>query len=483
MSLKFSKSFKLASYSYANHALTMILQLVQLKVLTYFLPVDNFGAWSQITVAISFSIILLNLNLGHGFIRFASSYSTDLKQKTYSSILIFQTVLAVLFILILLPFRYNITRFLTDYDSNTIYFFIGWLVIMAISIDSIQRFLLVSGKEVQMIKQNLIKIISDVSFTLVGVIIRHDLFGVLAGYSFSKLFCFILFSRINHISYRRLEFSSNIIKELLKFSLPLIPISIAYWIINSSNRYLIKYFIDLEAVGLFSVANRLPMMLVIIFTLLSTIFLSNVSRLFDNGNLERVSYWFSVIIRVFFFSGVAGGTFLIAANKPLTLIVSNADYLFEGLPLVYLFISVGSLSFGGFQIISRLYDLEKKVYQNSFNWIIAMGLNIILNVALIPLWGIVGAGIATGVTLFVSFVISIMRRPVNIQLNVSWWRIFIFALLSFAAAYLFASNAKVDELANFNVLIGSLILGLFSAVIGMVLKIINMKEISSLIKI
>jgi len=482
MAIKLSSTFKLVTYSYVNQAITMVLQLVQLKLLTHFLPVDNYGAWNQIIVAVSFLVIMLNLNLGHGFIRFASAYSTEKKQKTYNSVLIFQTVLTLIVITVLLPFRYTITKFLTDYESNTIYFLIGWLALITISIDSIQRFLLVSGKEVQMIKQNLIKIISDVCFTVVGVIIRHDIFGALAGYSISKLFCLVLFSRINNINYRKLTFSTEIITPLLKFSLPLIPISIAYWVINSSNRYLIKYFIDLEAVGLFAVANRFPMMLIIIFTLLSTIFLSNVSRLFDSGNYERVSYWFSIFIRIFFFVGIAGGTMLIAANRPLTLIVSNKNYLFEGLPLVYLFISIGSLAFGGFQILSRLYDLEKKVYQNSINWIVAMVLNVVLNILLIPIWGIVGAGIATGTTFFISFVIAIIRRPKKIQLNVSWLKLFLYALISFTLAFTFASNEKTAELSIFSGLLYSCLLGIGSLLFGLAMKIINIHELISLIK-
>jgi O-antigen/teichoic acid export membrane protein len=232
---------------------------------------------------------------------------------------------------------------------------------------------------------------------------------------------------------------------------------------------------------MFSVANRFPMMLVIIFTLLSTIFLSNVSRLFDNGNLERVSYWFSMIIRIFFVVGIAGGAFLIAANRPLTLIVSNEEYLFNGLPLVYLLVSIGSLAFGGFQIISRLYDLGKKVYQNSFNWIFAMILNIILNVSLIPLLGLVGAAMATGTTFVIGFLLSIIKRPKQIEINVPWIKIIVVLSVSFISAYFYAVYNESDV----SVLAGLLIASIFAAsslFLSFVFKIIDKKELISIIK-
>jgi len=481
MKIKKNKILELVSFSYLNQAISMALQLLQVKILTNFLSQNNYGGWNQVQATINFVIVILTLNLGHGFIRYASSYSNAMKEKTFFSVLIFQTTLTFLIILIFYPFHNEIMAFIIEKQSIILYLLMGIISILIISISNIQNFLLVSGKEFQMIRQNLIQVISDVSLTVLGVLIKHDIVGALAGYTTSKLFCFVLFSWINKINYRKFSFSSDIIKTLLKFSLPLLSISIAYWVINSSNIYLIKYFIGLDAVGMFSVANRFPMMLVIIFTLLSTIFLSNISRLFDNGNIERVSYWFSIILRLFFVIGIAGGAFLIAANRPLTLIVSNEHYLFNGLPMVYLLVSVGSLSFGGFQIISRLYDLEKKVYQNSFNWIFTMILNIILNVSLIPLLGIVGAALATGATFVLGFLLSMIKRPKQIEINVPWLKIIIVLSVSFISAYFYAIyiEAGVAVLASLFI---AIIIAAVSLSLSFILKIINIKELASIIK-
>lgn len=481
MANKKMKKLKLVSFSYLNQAISMALQLLQVKILTSYLTQNSYGGWNQVQTTINFVIVVFTLNLGHGFIRFASSYSKEIKEKTFFSVLLFQTTLTFLIIIFLFPYHNEIMFFIAAKGSIILYSLMGITSLFIISISNIQNYLLVSGKEIQMIRQNLIQVVSDVGFTILGVLVKHDIVGALAGYATSKLFCFALFSYINKINYRKPSFSSDIIKTLLKFSLPLLSISIAYWVINSSNRYLINYFIGLDAVGLFSVANRFPMMLVIIFTLLSTIFLSNISRLFDAGNFERVSYWFSIILRLFFVVGIAGGTFLIAANRPLTLIVSNEEYLFDGLPLVYLFVSIGSIAFGGFQIISRLYDIEKKVYQNSFNWIFAMILNIILNISLIPFMGLVGAALATGAAFVIGFLLSIIKRPKRIELNISCFKILVVLSVSFSSAYFYTFFSGTGDSILTGLLI-AILMGAFSVLLSLLLKVINIKELVTVIK-
>lgn len=483
MKVNLSKTIQLAGWSYLNQALSMILLLIQVKVLTNFLPISGFGAWSQINVAKMFINMILCLNLGHGFIRFASSYSELGKVECFNSVLIFQTGIHLIIALLLWPFRNPVSEFLSSSASASVYWALVFMSLAAVSIINIQNYLLVTNRELQMVRQNLYRLILNVVVTVAGVWISPNLYGALWGYVLSEVFCVIFFSWTNRINYRRLSYSHAIIKTLLKFSVPLMACSIAYWVISSSNRYLVNYFMGLDAVGRFSVANRLPMMLVIIFTLLSTIFLSNVSRLFDAKNYERVSYWFSLIIKLFLYLGVAGGTALIAGNRALTLILSNESYLFDGLPMVYLFVVIGSLAFGVFQIISRLYELEKQVFRSSRNWIFAMVLNVGLNVWLIPRYGLVGGAIATGASFSGAFIIGWVFRPSRIELNLPRYRLLLYALIPLLTAWFYAE--KVDGIYVTGIWLPLLIsVGLAGCVMltGFLLRIVTWQELVVVVK-
>src|SRR5699024_9233902 len=54
------------------------------------------------------------------------------------------------------------------------------------------------------------------------------------------------------------------IKNLLVYSIPLIPNSLMWWLINASSRYFIRIFVGIAANGLFAVASRIPSLLTIV---------------------------------------------------------------------------------------------------------------------------------------------------------------------------------------------------------------------------
>lgn len=56
-------------------------------------------------------------------------------------------------------------------------------------------------------------------------------------------------------------------KEMLKYSIPLIPNAFMWWIISASNRFFILYFVGVEANGLFAVANKIPSFLSILYAI------------------------------------------------------------------------------------------------------------------------------------------------------------------------------------------------------------------------
>lgn len=480
--MKLSKTIKLATLSYFNQVLSMIFLLVQVKMLTHFLPISEYGSWSQINVAKMFINIFLSLNLGYGLIRYASAYSVEKKRECFHSVLLFQLGMHLCAVLLAWPFRQTISEFLSGKASDSIYAAVAVMAITAVIIINIQNYLLVTGREMQLVRQNLIRLICNVGLTVGGVWVYPNLHGALWGYIVSEAVCIFLFSHTNRIPYRRIKYSNDMVKQLLSFSVPLMSVSIAYWVISSSNRYLVNYFMGLEAVGRFSVANRLPMMLVIIFTLLSTIFLSNVSRLFDAKNFERVSYWFSLIIKLFLYLGVAGGAALIAGNRALTLILSNETYLFDGLPMVYLFVVIGSLSFGCFQIISRLYELEKQVFRSSRNWIFAMLLNVGLNVWLIPRYGLVGGAIATGASFSSAFIIGWIFRPRRIVLSLPRFRLFFYAVISLSAAWFYA--VRVDGVFVTGLWLPLLVAAGFAGMVmlfGFLLRIVSWREVMAVV--
>lgn len=50
----------------------------------------------------------------------------------------------------------------------------------------------------------------------------------------------------------------NLQKQLLRYSIPLVPSTLNWWVMSASNRYFIRYFMSNAANGIFAVANKFP---------------------------------------------------------------------------------------------------------------------------------------------------------------------------------------------------------------------------------
>ena len=61
------------------------------------------------------------------------------------------------------------------------------------------------------------------------------------------------------------EINKTDIKNMLAYSIPLVPNAIMWWIINSSDKYLILYYLSAEENGLFAISTKIPMIINIVY--------------------------------------------------------------------------------------------------------------------------------------------------------------------------------------------------------------------------
>lgn len=477
-----TRAFRLSILTYLNQLAIIILFWLQVKISTHFVSVKDYGSWDQIIIAINFLTVILSLNLGHGFIRFSSSFSEGKKKITFTTVLISQLGVILLVSLIMSPLWSHITMMLVDKSSLLIYVLISLISLLQISISNIQNYLLVNRKEINMIFQNLIQYFLDLILVALLVFCIPDIYGLIVGYALSKMLSFLIFFVVNRIYRISFVFSIDILKTLLRFSLPLILVSLSYWVTSSSARYFINYYWGLEKVAMFAIPNRILMFIVMLFSLISTIFLSNISKLYDSGNRDRVDFWFSNILVLYFSLGILGGSFLIMTSKYMTLLLSNANYTFDDMSFVYMFVVTGNLAYGGVQILSKIYDLEKKVISNGINYLFIMLLNIVLSVLLIPRFGLIGASLSIMISFVLGFVVVMCRRPMSVNLDIPWGRFLVFMIVSFSFSVFFSESKDMMSLTFFNSFIIPTLITVFYLLVGISLKVISVKQIVMLIR-
>lgn len=195
--------------------------------------------------------------------------------------------------------------------------------------------------------------------------------------------------------------------KMVKYSIPLIPTTIFWWITSVSDRYMVNALIGSAENGIYGVSYKIPTIL----TLVSTIFMQawQFSAVIEShGDRREHIKFFTGVWRSFQAVMFLAGGAIIAFAKPAIRILSAKEYYsaWEYVPLLS-----ASMIFTAFvSFTGTVYVVTK---QSGISFITAMAgaaINIVLNFLLIPSpLGVQGAAIATFVSYFAVFLI----RAVN----------------------------------------------------------------------
>lgn len=80
----------------------------------------------------------------------------------------------------------------------------------------------------------------------------------------TALFTFFYSKSYEYLSVTNIQLKS--LKELLQFSIPLIPTAVLWWLVSGLNRPLLEQYAGLFALGLMAVASKLPTIMNLVFT-------------------------------------------------------------------------------------------------------------------------------------------------------------------------------------------------------------------------
>lgn len=220
-----------------------------------------------------------------------------------------------------------------------------------------------------------------------------------------------LFLVVKERLWKNITFSPNkkVLPALLKYSIPLIPTTVFWWITSVSDRYMVNGFIGSQANGLYTVSYKLPTLL----TLVSTIFMqawqfSAVTE--SEGDKHEYSEFYSKVWRSFQAVMFLAGSAVILVAKPATKLLTAKEFYgaWEYVPLL----SVAMVFTAFTSFVGTVYVVTKKSGLSFLTAMLGAGSNLVLNFLLIPSpLGVQGAALAT----VASYVLVFIVRTVNSQ--------------------------------------------------------------------
>ena len=203
-----------------------------------------------------------------------------------------------------------------------------------------------------------------------------------------------------------IHLKSGMWRKMMRYSLPLVPAALFWWITSVSDRYMITWFLGSGANGIYTVASKIPA----IITLISGMFLEawQFSAVRESRGSRRsyISFYtniWSMFLTVMFI----GGSIIIAFSPATIRLLATSEYYSaaEYLPILTAAAILSSLvSFMG-----SVYIVTKRSSLSFLTTAAGALFNIILNFLLIPTHlGIYGAAIATLCSYLLSFLIRIV---------------------------------------------------------------------------
>lgn len=186
------------------------------------------------------------------------------------------------------------------------------------------------------------------------------------------------------------KYSAKLASNMLKYSIPLIPTTVFWWITNISDRYIILYMVDESASGIYAMSYKIPNIVIMLTGVFIEAWQMALVEEDKNGGMGK---FFTKV-----FEGYKSVMFIAASGlilfvKLITKILIKNDFYaaWEYTP----FLIVATVCSGLVTFVSVIFLVRKKSVNSLICSSASAIINVLLNIVLIKAYGVMGAAIAT----------------------------------------------------------------------------------------
>lgn len=185
------------------------------------------------------------------------------------------------------------------------------------------------------------------------------------------------------------------VAELVSFGYPFIFVGLAYWLFGSMDRWMLAEYATTEEVGIYSISFRFASVVLFISTAFGQAWSPISIKLKADYPEQYREIYAGVLLLVLFVMLFVGGGLALFSGELIGMIMSES-YVGSALPMAIL--CFGVILQATQQVTAIGISLEKKTFLFArLAWVTAL-INFILNWALIPKFGAVGAAWATTIS-------------------------------------------------------------------------------------
>lgn len=379
-------------------------------VLTNWLSREDYGIFDLLLTYISLIVPFITLDCGEAAFRFLLETEEDNSandSKTIVSTSMFISLSGLIFSLVLLLVlgECNVLQ------KELLPIFIFLLVCEGYS--TFVNFLLRGMKKLPIYSlTNIVFVVTMAMFSLIFVFwLEEGIKGILAayacGYLVSSIYASIMIRIGRFLSIHSINIS--LAKQMLNFSLPLMPNAVSWWILNVSDRTIISSFLGVTENAIYAVANKMPGLCQTFF---GVFHLSWQENAVETMNAEDRDVYYSDVMNK-----------MVILMGSICNIVISCDFIY------YRFLFAEEYHSGYFQVpilivaimfsmlaqfIGGIYIARKESKKNGLTTAATAIVNVIVHLLTISYWGIFAASIST----FVAYLLLFLVRWLDIRRSI-----------------------------------------------------------------
>ena len=407
--------------------------IVLSKVITFFLlpiytsqlsPVE-FGYYDLILSILNFLVPISYFQIWDGMFRFSFDYQDEKeKYKIVSNtyIIFVIGIIAYTMILFFIKGFYKLDFFNLVYLYG-ISFAINYLYCF-ISRTFLRNKLFVISGILNTVVASIINIILIIYFNFgVESLFISQIIGML-------LQAIIIELNIKSIyEFRKLHFDKDIIKLMLRFSIPLCIATVSYWLLSGFTVLNINNQLGSFGNGIYSVANKFAGLIALIISIFQ--FAWN-ELAYSLANDENRSSRYSFAMGTLFKLIVLGSSVLLLLIKWFFPILINNSYKEAELIIPITLLGVAANSIAGF--IGTIFSSEKKTNWIFLSTIISSILNVVLSLILTKKYGLLGSSLSLTLSFIILLVIRLIILNVHFKIKIAfkeyiWIILFLFSIV------------------------------------------------------
>jgi len=373
-----------------NNIATKASGVILLPIYSAYLSLGDFGILGVIEVTILILVDLINLGLAQSLVMMNNMDEYAGKKKE-----ILFTIFSISFLICVLftiAGEFLLPSIAALMDDPARYYFYLRITLYVISFRILNNILLnkLRAEEKSGIYTiaGIFKLLLTIGFVIFFVAVKKmNVDGILYAYLISEIvvLAILIPMLINQMS---VKFNSAALNTAVQFGVPLIFGSLAMMLLNLSDRYIIKYFLNNEMVGLYDLGYRVAGVLnMFVIVPLSLTLIPQAYKMFGKAGDKR--YYSKLLTYLTFGLSWIGLGIALFSKEAIKFLAQKESFWpsYEVVPVITL-----ASVFFGMRIVSSLgMYLNKKTKYVAYTTVAAAAINIALNIIFIPKFGMMAA--------------------------------------------------------------------------------------------